>query len=116
MATATAPKFFSKPPAPRHLRVARRAIGGVARKRSVPHIQRGVWKAKRIAKLTENVRFAGAAKAYRSALNVTQEQMGNWFNVTSQAVTHWESGCYFGWSAEDLSEYCRVCDKLGAAR
>ena len=108
MATATARKFEVPPvPLPRHLRIAK------ARKRNrVPTIQRGVWKAKRIAKLTENVRFAGAAKAYRSALNVTQEAMGNWFNVTSQAVTHWESGCYFGWSADDLAEYCRVCDKL----
>lgn len=94
--------------AKRHLKVVKEGT----RKRRVPSIQRGVWKKRRIEKLTDNVKFAGAAKAYRSALNVTQQRVADYFSVTSQAVTHWESGCYFGWNAEELAEYCRLCDRL----
>ena len=74
--------------------------------------KRSEWQKVRLEKFARNVKMGGAAKAYRIALQVRQFEVGEYFGVSYSAVCHWESGCYMGWTAQDLADYCKVCDGL----
>lgn len=71
----------------------------------VRRVRTNEWRTKRMDQFKESTRWAAAAKSYRTALDVTQQEVAEYYGVTSQAVTNWESGMYFGWSQEELDYY-----------
>ena len=85
---------------------------GAARNRRVHTIQKGAWARGRLAKFHSAVGYASAAKAMRTALGVTQVEMGRHFGVTGARVCQWESGSYFGWDAKELVEYVNACKRI----
>jgi len=71
------------------------------------------WKFKRKAYFNRNVNFAAAARATRTALDVTQAEIAREFGCSVGAVTNWESGCY-GWpgGASELEHYQQICAQI----
>lgn len=70
------------------------------------------WITGRKAKLDVSLKYAAAAKSYRTALGVTQSEMGHYHGVTYSSVCRWESGFYFGWTDVELSDYIKDCEKI----
>jgi hypothetical protein len=82
------------------------------RNKRVKRIVQRTWRKEREDKVRDSIRYAAAARAYRTALGVTQEEMGARYDRTGASVCHWESGFYFGWDDEELSAYCRMADRI----
>lgn len=81
--------------------------------RRVRRINAADWKRERNAKLRRNVHYAAAAKATRTALEVTQAQVARRMRRSVQSIYNRESGFYF-WAggAEELTEYQRLCMEI----
>jgi len=64
------------------------------------------WELARGALFRRNLKFAVAARSYRMLYEVTQGEVGEYFGVTNQAVSLWESGRY-NWKGahQELEEY-----------
>ena len=83
------------------------------RNRRVLPINAREWRFKRIAKVQYATKFAAAAKAYRTALGVTQKEVAREYGVTDMTVSYWESGThYFGWSETALRDYIAAIDTI----
>jgi DNA-binding transcriptional regulator YiaG len=97
------------------MRAARSDIGiqHAKSKRRTQLIDRKSWRFKRIAFFQRNVRFAASAKAYRTAMDVTQEEVAAEFDVNQTCVGNWESGKY-SWPGdkEELAEYIKVINGI----
>lgn len=79
-------------------------------------IDQNAWIVMRKAKLNISLKFAAAAKSYRTAVGVTQGEMGDLYGITSSSVARWESGFFFGWDDEELANYCRDCDAMAGEK
>ena len=80
----------------------------------VRRVSANEWIVGREAKLKVSLRFAAAAKSYRTAVGVTQTEMAKSYGMAS--IANWESGFYFGWNALELSSYCRRCDRVAGVK
>ena len=80
----------------------------------VRRVSANEWIIGREAKLKVSLRFAAAAKSYRTAVGVTQREMRDWYGNTS--VGRWESGFFFGWDPTELANYCRDCDAVAGVK
>jgi DNA-binding transcriptional regulator YiaG len=96
----------------RKQRAKLRLVKAGAKARKVPRIRQAEWRHHRMDLFEASTKYAAAAKAYRTALNVRLEDMGRFYGVTNQAASNWESGRYFGWTDEDLAHYTRAVDWL----
>jgi DNA-binding transcriptional regulator YiaG len=83
------------------------------RNRKVKIVVMGTWKEKRLNFFKRNVRLAASAKATRTSLEVTQEEIAKHYGVTQGTVCNWESGKY-SWpnGAAELFEYYSVIRKI----
>lgn len=72
------------------------------------------WRRTRMSKFSHATKFAAAAKAVRTALELTQEELARSYGVSQFAVSHWESGTYFGWTEDELNEYIDRCRKIAS--
>lgn len=73
-------------------------------------ITKATWAVKRVEFFKHNVRFAAAAKATRTALEVSQQEVAVYFGVSQGAVCCWESGKYSWANGEkELFEYMSAC-------
>lgn len=82
----------------------------------VRQVSANEWIVGRTAKLKVSLRFAAAAKSYRTAVGVTQGDMGRLYGITSSSVARWESGFFFGWTDQELANYCRDCDAVAGEK
>lgn len=85
--------------------------------RNNPRVRRvaeNEWQLNRLEQFRNNVKFAAAAKSYRTAMGVTQREVANRFGIQAQSVTAWESGCYFGWTEERLADYTRIVNSIAS--
>lgn len=92
------------------------ALGEARRARRnsrVQHVEQKGWRFRRIQFFQRNLRFAAAAKAYRTALDVTQEEVATNYGVSIGTVSVWESGKY-AWRGgqEELNEYLSVVRRI----
>jgi hypothetical protein len=99
---------------------ANMGLGDAVSSRRNPRVQRvdkRGWKFKRIAFFQRNVRKAAAAKAFRTAMDVTQHEVGMYFGVSQGTACNWESGKY-SWpgGAEELNEYIDAVRRIAASR
>jgi DNA-binding transcriptional regulator YiaG len=87
-------------------------IKGRARTKTSPNlrvrqIDKYAWQDARMKFFKHNVKYAAAAKAFRTALNVTQKQMSRVLNLSHQSIANRESGKY-AWQGgeQELKQYC----------
>lgn len=80
----------------------------------VRRVSANEWIVGREFKLKGSLRFAAAAKSYRTAVGVTQNEMADFYGRAS--IANWESGFYFGWDNDELASYCRDCDKVAGVK
>ena len=85
---------------------------GTGRNSRVRLVERKVWELRRRGQFDSNVKYAAAAKAYRTAMGVTQKEVAQYYDLGEGSVARWESGCYFGWDDLGLRDYCRVIDEI----
>ena len=86
------------------------------RKARVRKIHGNAWKLGRLELFKGALKFAAAAKAYRTALDVSQAEVAARLGVSTHCVTHRESGAYFGWSEGSLRAFNVAVDKAAAER
>jgi len=82
------------------------ARGKNRRNKRIKHITKANWGARRVEFFKNNVRFAAAAKATRTAMEVTQQEVATAYGVSQGTVCNWESGKY-SWplGEKELFEY-----------
>jgi DNA-binding transcriptional regulator YiaG len=83
------------------------------RNRRVKHMPQKSWSETRMAQFRRNVRFSASAKATRTALEVTQAEIAEYFGVCQGSVCNWESGKY-NWQGgeKELFEYMTICRQI----
>lgn len=82
---------------------------------SSPRVRRvaeNEWQVARMEKFRESVRFAAAAKSYRTAMGITQREVADIYGFTSSTIARMESGCYFGWNEDRLKNYIRIVNRV----
>ena len=78
----------------------------------INHIDKRSWRFKRIAFFQRNIKFAAAAKAFRTAMDVTQQEVADYHNVSQGTVCNWESGKY-SWPYDgELEEYTQAIQTI----
>ena len=78
----------------------------------VRRVSGNAWLLNRTALFRQACKYASAAKAFRTALGVTQAEVARSYRMNVSAVTHWESGAYFGWDDASLAEYTRRVSRI----
>lgn len=83
----------------------------------VKKVERKSWRFKRIVFFQRNVRKAAAAKAFRTSMDVTQWEMGQYFGVHQGTVCNWESGVY-SWPGgqRELVDYIHAVERVAKGR
>lgn len=101
-------------------------MGQVARKESgkreitdrnsrIKEISKSGWSGDRLAKFKKNLTFAAAAKACRTALQVSGQEVADHFDVSACTVYNWESGVYCWHGGEkELFEYMNSVRQIAA--
>ena len=89
-------------------RSARRKVN-----KRVKHVDKRSFELKRGAWFRRNLRFAAAAKAYRTAHDVTQAEIAAYFGRSQTTVCSWENG-FYSWpgGTDELNEYCEAVRKI----
>jgi predicted transcriptional regulator len=82
------------------------------RNNRVKEINKDEWIKERKRIFGSSIEWAGAAKAYRTVLHVSQTEVGISFGVSAGCVCRWESGHYFKWDAEAFEQYIQVCNEI----
>lgn len=76
------------------------------RNRRVRGVAKVTWAVARVDFFKKNVRFSASAKATRTALEVTQQEVADFYEVSQGTVCNWESGKYSWPGGEtELFEY-----------
>jgi DNA-binding XRE family transcriptional regulator len=83
------------------------------RNRRVRQIDRDAWKQERYVRMRRSVNFASAAKATRTALEVTQAEVAEALDLSLASIVNRENG-FHAWSGgqEELAAYQRTCMKI----
>ena len=98
----------------------RRALARVKSTAPLPEVNNRVrevneaeWVKARKARFASAVEWAGAAKAYRTARHLTQEQVGiGYGGVKAATICNWESGHHFNWDREVFAEWCAIVNAI----
>lgn len=87
------------------------------RARRTRDIDRRSWRSSRLKHFEHNVDYAAAAKSTRLALDVTQQEVAEYFGVAAPTVSTWESGSYcWKGEADELAEYQQACNVIHRRR
>jgi len=82
------------------------------RNNRVKEINKDEWIKERKRIFGSSIEWAGAAKAYRTAMHVTQTEIAIEYGVDVSNICRWESGHAFGWNAEDFETYVQICNEI----
>ncbi|MGW8177698.1 MAG: hypothetical protein ACWGQW_02720 [bacterium] len=89
------------------------ARGRSRRNKRVKQVTKANWGAQRVEFFKKNVRFAAAAKATRTAMEVTQQEVAVTYGVSQGTVCNWESGKYSWPGGEtELFEYFQTINLI----
>ena len=71
------------------------------------------WAVQRVEKFKSNVKKSAAAKATRTAMEVTQQEVADYYGVSQGSVCNWESGKYM-WPGkeQELFEYLQAINSI----
>lgn len=83
------------------------------RNKKVKPVGKTEWAVSRNLFFKKNVRLSAAAKATRTACEITQAEVAEYYEVTQGTVCNWESGKY-GWpgGAQEMWDYQQVIQNI----